>query len=195
MLRDMAAAPALYRPTVFWQQAVSAIARELEELGVERFRSLPNARMFFVPSYAHTGYTDDPGSYDNVREAFIERAPHPRGMMGLDQFLSGETYAYADYRVYLASNVDAHPYVDRASESEVGEPAEQHVFEGRRFSRSFLNYLLGINFLKRHVDGSAIKTVLEIGGGFGTLGEILLSDSRNDCFYINADIPPTSFAA
>ena len=34
---------------------------------------------------------------------------------------------------------------------------------------------------------------MEIGGGFGTLGEILLGDKRNNCFYINADIPPVSF--
>ena len=40
---------------------------------------------------------------------------------------------------------------------------------------------------------SDIHTVLEIGGGYGTLGEILLSDQRNNCFYIAVDIVPTAF--
>jgi hypothetical protein len=42
-------------------------------------------------------------------------------------------------------------------------------------------------------DSSDIRTVLEIGGGYGTLGEILLTNEPNDNFYINVDIPPTSF--
>ncbi len=36
---------------------------------------------------------------------------------------------------------------------------------------------------------------MEIGGGFGTLGEILLQDDKNDIFYINADIPPVGFVS
>jgi hypothetical protein len=40
-----------------------------------------------------------------------------------------------------------------------------------------------------------VRTALEIGGGFGSLGEILLSDARNDVFYIDVDIPPTIHCA
>jgi len=58
-----------------------------------------------------------------------------------------------------------------------------------------LNYLLGLSFLKQHIESPKIKTVMEIGGGFGTLGEILLGDERHDYFYINADIPPVSFVS
>jgi hypothetical protein len=36
---------------------------------------------------------------------------------------------------------------------------------------------------------------MEIGGGFGTLGEILLQDDRNEAFYINVDIPPVAFVS
>ena len=90
--------------------------------------------------------------------------------------------ALDDYRVYLASNIDKHPYIDRASESKIGHPEEQFTFDGRSFSRAFLNYLLGMSFLKKVCDTSDIHTVLEIGGGYGTLGEILLGDQRNNCF-------------
>ena len=58
-----------------------------------------------------------------------------------------------------------------------------------------LNYLLAIVFLKKHVDTSRIRNVLEVGGGFGTLGEILARDPKNTYAYVDVDIPPTAFAA
>jgi putative sugar O-methyltransferase len=72
---------------------------------------------------------------------------------------------------------------------------EQFEFEGRRFSRSSLNYLLGLALLKKHLGEQALGTVLEIGGGFGTLGEILASSGVDGQRYIDIDIPPTSFVA
>jgi len=103
--------------------------------------------------------------------------------------------AQKDYETLTQHNTDKPPFTDSVSESTVGAPIEQIVFEGRHFSRSFFNYLLGLSFLKKHVDSTDIKTVLEIGGGFGTLGEILLGDARNGCFYINLDIPPVAFVS
>jgi putative sugar O-methyltransferase len=72
---------------------------------------------------------------------------------------------------------------------------EQFEFEGRRYSRSSLNYLLGLALLKRHLGTQPPGTVLEIGGGFGTLGEVLASAGLDGLRYIDIDIPPTSFVA
>ncbi len=58
-----------------------------------------------------------------------------------------------------------------------------------------LNYLLGLNFAKTQLEDFPVDTVLEIGGGFGSLGEVLLSDPRNGTFYVNIDIPPTAVYA
>lgn len=112
----------------------------------------------------------------------------------LTQMLSGESWALSDYRVYLAANNgDVHPGTTSFSESQVGNPSEQFCFEEKSFSRSSLNYLNGLSFLKQHVDTTSIKTVLEIGGGFGTLGEIL--HQSGGMSYINVDIPPTSIVS
>jgi len=43
--------------------------------------------------------------------------------------------------------------------------------------------------------GEVPKTVLEVGGGFGTLGEILATTGIDDLRYIDIDIPPMSFIA
>jgi putative sugar O-methyltransferase len=116
--------------------------------------------------------------------------------LGLKQFLSGEAAAVADYRVLLAADDPSKlPHLHRFTESQAGAPLEQFEIEGRRFSRSALNYLLGLAFLKKHLDGGVPRTVLEIGGGFGTLGEILAASDVEGMRYIDIDIPPTSFVA
>ena len=47
-------------------------------------------------------------------------------------------------------------------------------------------------FLKKHVDSDDnIKTIFEVGGGFGMLGEIFKCSVGSK--YINIDIPPMSF--
>jgi len=196
MLDDMNSAPALYRPTNFWEHGVASILKDIREFGVERFRSLPSCLDFFVPTYAYPRYNQDPESYSGLNEALENlQLGHDKYKLLLNHFLSGEMQALDDYRVFLAGDIDKHPYICKVSESEIGNPQEQFVFDGRRFSRSFLNYLLGLSLLKNICDTSDVHTVLEIGGGYGTLGEILLGDNRNDCFYIDVDIAPTAFVS
>ena len=104
--------------------------------------------------------------------------------------------ALADYRVLQAADDPSRlPHLHTFSESKVGEPVERFEFDGRYFSRSSLNYLLGLALLKKHLNGDMPRTVLEIGGGFGTLGEVLSSAGIDNMRYIDIDIPPTSFVA
>ena len=78
--------------------------------------------------------------------------------------------------------------VSTVSESAVGG-GERFQFDGSHYGRSFLNYLRGLAFLNKFADESDVSSILEIGGGYGTLGEILLKARRDD-FYVNIDIPP-----
>ncbi len=196
MLDDMQLADELYCPTNYWQYGGNLVLKDIQEHGIEQFRSLATALHYFVPSYAYSGYDGDPEPCIALRKVIDDLKPnHYKFSVTLEQLVSGQMQALGDYRVYLASDIDKHPYTDKASESSIAGPIEQFTFDGRRFSRPFLNYLLGINLLKKTCDTSGIRTVLEIGGGFGSLGEIFLGDERNNCFYINVDIPPASFVA
>jgi len=53
---------------------------------------------------------------------------------------------------------------------------------------------MGLVLLKKTVDTSSLQTALEIGGGFGTVGEIL-NGARPDAFYADVDIPPVAAIA
>ncbi|MCK5679861.1 putative sugar O-methyltransferase [bacterium] len=81
------------------------------------------------------------------------------------------------------------PKLDKVSESQVGNPTQQFDFEGNLYSRSLLNYLRGLVYLKSLVETGTINSVLEIGGGYGTLGEIFLKSDFDRYFYVNVDIP------
>lgn len=193
MLTDMQEQSPLYKPTTFWQKASALIIDDINNNEMKNFRSFNSSLNMFAPTFAFPQYLNNNSAFDETKKSLQKETKNIKSNLKLNLLITGESQAFADYRVLVASNRDYAPYTDQASESKIGSPLEHYNFDGRNFSRSFLNYLLGLGFLKQHINMPGIQTVMEIGGGYGTLGEILLSDKRNDCFYINADIPPVSF--
>lgn len=185
---------AIYKPTSFWNKAAQEIVDAIEESGVENFRRLPVPLSYFVPNYGipANGFTADVKTliYENLASIGTTKQS-----LAMEDFLSGSFHALSDYRVFLASDDSSRkPFLANFSESDYGNPIEQFEFSGKLYSRSSLNYILGLCFVKQHLEDTAqIKTVLEIGGGFGTLGEIL--SYTPSMKYINIDIPPMSFIA
>jgi putative sugar O-methyltransferase len=193
----MQAQDELYRPTIFWDEASSRIVAELVSAGVERFRSLETSLGFFVPTYGTPGGGISAEQVMGLRDWLkVEYPNNTKAQLSVNHFLSGRMSALADYRVLQAADdPSCLPYLHKFSESKVGQPMEHFEFDGRWFSRSSLNYLLGLALLKKHLNGDVFRTVLEIGGGFGTLGEVLNSAGIDNMRYIDIDIPPTSFVA
>ena len=188
----------VYRPSTFWKNASKHITEDLLSRGVENFRSIDRSLHYFVPTYGSPG--------NSVSNRFnSELADHIRGSlqatlksrMMLQHLLNGEAHALADYRVLIAADAkDQTPFLHTFSESSIGNPVEQFTIEGRIFSRTSLNYLLGLCLLKKHLArNELIRVVLEIGGGFGSLGEILSHCGISGFKYINIDIPPMSYVA
>ena len=200
--QDLAEQDPLYQPTPFWAEASAKIAHSVLTRGIERFRANPLCLGFFVPNYGSPTSPIPPEEQALLLAEFQARNPqNKKGTLALEQFFSGHSAALADFRVLKAAD-DPHylPSLDSFSEATAGQPIEQHEFEGRRYSRSALNYLLGLAMLKRHLqrplaDRSTPLRVLEIGGGFGTLGEILSHSGLTDWQYIDVDIPPTGTIA
>ncbi len=195
---DLALQEEVYRPSAFWAESSEQIVQELEASGIDQFRSLPKALGFFVPTYGSPGNSFSQKQADGLKSWLQhEYGEGKKPNLALEQFLSGSSQALSDYRVLLASDdVNKYPYLHQFTESGVGNPIEQFAFDGRNFSRSSLNYLLGLAMLKKHLQPQdPLRNVLEIGGGFGTLGEILAHSGIKDQRYIDIDIPPTSFVA
>ena len=181
----------LYRPSSFWEDAATKIKNEIDENGIENFRRLKTPLSFFVPTYGMPG-----NSFDNKIEKkiieIIQKEGNKKQELYIKNWISGETQARSDYRVFSASlKNDLQFNLKNFSESSYGNPIEHFTFDNKKYSRSSLNYLLGLSFLNKYLDNTdKIDTVMEIGGGFGTLGEIL-SFSKNKK-YIDLDIYPSS---
>lgn len=189
MLRDMEHVGPLYRPTSFWEVGLREVTRELESRGFDDFRAHATAHQFYVPLYSRNTYLRHRGAID-----WLVQTTGSRGIGRWRQSLQGRAKAQRDLAVFLAADTPSPPALAGASESAVGCPVEQFDFGGRRYSRSFLNYLRGLAFLKKHADLTGARRVLEIGGGYGTLAEILATTSDGLCV-IDVDIPPVAAVA
>lgn len=191
MLSDMESSDNLFKPTNFWSKGMLRILNDLKkDEDFLNFRRHKSANFMYVPVYDHRFYKKYKNLFDLILRLNYTNKPKPN-IEGLIGCLSGYNKAKSDYRIFKATNKDCFPYISEVSESLIGHPLDFYNFESKNYSRSFLNYLLGLNFLKNNVDTKDIKTVFEIGGGYGTLGEILLKSS-SDIFYLNIDIPPVA---
>ena len=188
MMTDMESADELYRPTNFWSTGLPKILTDIEKFGVEQFRTHKSAAFFYVPRYASNTLQ----KYGNLITPILPFLPK-RKQIRLQKRLTRSDRARLDYRIFCASSISGGLPINQISESSIGG-GERFSFDGRQYSRSMLNYLRALNLLKREVDTTNLKSILEIGGGYGTLGEILLKASPNS-FYINVDIPPVAAVA
>ncbi len=191
MLKDMDNANELFKPTNFWTNGIKWILNDLKnDEDLSKFRQHKSSTSMYVPIYEHSLYKKHKKIINKIFRVKYDNKPKPE-IEGFFGTLSGYNKAKSDYRVFLATDKDVHPKVSSVSESNVGNPTDYYNFDSKNYSCSFLNYLLGINFLKNNVETKNLKSVFEIGGGYGTLGEILLKSDEN-IFYLNVDIPPVS---
>lgn len=187
----------LYVPTKFWKTGLEKIGNNLRNGNIKNFRNLKQTRNFFVPTYLIEGLGFFPEEIINkLEEEIILKCKSKKAIPLFNSLKSGHHLAYADYRTFVAGDIiEKKPFLHNCSESTIGNPINQFVFNGKTYSRSMLNYLNGLVCLKQTINTDKIKNILEIGGGYGTLGEILLNDKSTKYKYINIDIPPTSYAS
>ncbi|MCI4410826.1 MAG: putative sugar O-methyltransferase [Thiotrichales bacterium] len=182
----------LYQPGVFWQEASKDMVEDLAKNGIENFRRLSSSLSYFVPTYGFPGNALSETAVRSLKDWLAAEQLSQKQSDYLNQLVTGYSAALADYRTLAASEyaVEQQPNLLSFSESHIGDPIEHFSIEGKFYSRSALNYLLGLSFLKKHFDLTTCKRVMEIGGGFGTLGEIL-HKVLPEAQYIDIDIPPT----
>ncbi len=181
----------LYQPTEFWAEASELLYEDMVTHGIDNFRSATYPLSFFVPTYGKRGNGLDNFIEEVIEPLLKENQLSTKQILTLNAMLSGKNQAEADYRVLLASYTpESDTNLMTFSESKVGSPIEHFEFDGNKYSRSALNYLLGLSFLSQHTSLDNINTVVEIGGGFGTLGEIL-TKTKKQVRYMDFDIAPT----
>ena len=195
-LDELRGTPNLYRPTSFWGPGLDALLADMDARGLETFKSWPTAAWWFYPRYG-VGFTN--ALIDKVLDTVIPLLPGTADPLQRDastnwirSALAATHEARRDFdAVRLAWNQEAWPCdLDGLGESKVGTPFQYYRFTNAEhgWTRPYLNYALCMAALSKHVDAPP-QRFLEIGGGFGVLGEFLMSRDP-DAVYVNLDIPP-----
>ena len=179
-----------FHTTDFWKRAAGQLVEGLQDSAIQHFRRNPACLSFFVPTYGSPGNGLSHQQAESVKHLFIN-SPHKQ-ITQTNNMLNGYDSAKSDHRILVAMEkalgVEA---FSNFSESAVGDPMEQFIFGERTVSRASQNYLLGLVFYYLHIKDLQLHSVIEIGGGFGSLGEILAKSDVPLKTYINFDIPPT----
>jgi putative sugar O-methyltransferase len=187
-LEEIKGVDAIYRPTNFWEPALEQLLGDMAEQGLENFKSWPVAKVWFYPRYGYGfSYASIDATYARAKE--VNPSTNKSWLAG---FLSGGLEAARDFDVVrLAWDQQRWPFdLTGYGESRVGTPVQYYKLTGAEhgWTRPYLNYLLCLAALSKHVD-TPPQAFLEIGGGYGVLGEILLSRDP-EARYVNLDIPP-----
>jgi putative sugar O-methyltransferase len=189
LLEDVRECDPIYRPTNFWTPGLRDILADVDTRGLPTFKSWPTAGYWFYPSYRPPLA---PGTVEKSFKRAVKANPSLTGLSWL-RSLNGFHEALRDFdAARLAWDQSRWPFdLEGHGESAVGKPVRHYALtevDTVRWGKPYLNYLLCLAALSRHVDAPP-QTFLEIGGGFGVLGEILLQ--RDDrARYVNLDIPP-----
>ena len=180
----------LYQPGSFWKNAILDIGEVFIKNGIASFRKEDTNLNFFVPTYGSPGNGFTLTETEKLEKTLTSLSSKKQKAQ-IKHFFDGKAHAMADYRTFVSS-LRENKKIDlvQFSESSIGNPIEHFLFDGRLYSRSALNYLLGLSFLRKVDPDFFPKVILEIGGGFGTLGEIVGKTFKYECKYIDVDLPP-----
>lgn len=179
-----------YRPTNFWGPGVDQLLDNMKTMGLPKFKAWPSSSIWFYPLYGDR-WTDA-----TMKDAFEHVTASLRPKANRNFFISalnGAQQAQRDYDVASVHwNQERWPFdLGAYGESKVGKPPQAYsIGQGNdtRFGRGYANYLLCLSALSQHVDAPP-KSFLEIGGGFGVLGEIV-TQRDPEARYVDLDIPP-----
>lgn len=204
MFAEVAQAPAIYRPSEFWEHFNRVNLDQLERYGLENFKRTVNQNYF---NWLPTDFSDnqlrnlvaDWAAHPDVMPARvqIEEAPFLEGFFDVNPLLDpGKRDTYALFVGLLCSWARRHDprhIIDALSEPAAGNPIRV-TLEGRLISQDLANSVRERNTI---VDGLieplTAPIIAELGAGYGRLAYVFLKTTP--CKYFVIDIPPALYIA
>lgn len=195
LLTQESRAPDVFKPTSFWRPGVKMLINDIKNGDFTKFKEWRSSLSYFYPSYGQ-GYTikDVDKIWDTVCALQLRTASRP----WLNQQLLGAAQAHRDLDVAMARwNQARWPFdFEQSGESNFGGASRTYALFGvdkPRYSKAVLHYMMALSELSNHVDAPP-RHFLELGAGYGSLGEIVLTRDT-DATFTDVDIPPTLLIA
>jgi len=188
MLSDMEKADPLYRPSSYWEEIVKETSRIwFNEENIINFRSVPYRTGF------RSQHPLNPGRAGAFRGLWLSipilKKIFEKKNRLLENYFNNWMRLLYEY-VHLKSNglVESIPF------SLVGNPDDIVLIGNKLYCYRFLNYFLTYCEAADVIDFTSIRSIIEIGGGYGGQAEIILK-LHPQIRYILVDIPPTLYLA
>lgn len=190
MFEDFSIQKKIYKPTIFWENASKKLYQFFYKREIMNFKRHFLINNYFVPLYNLKTEYNIQKILKLVKKINISK----KLSFSIRDLVAGKSHALSDYRVFKAADiVKKLPILNDFTETNLGNPLEQFQFDKKKFSRSSLNYLLGLVFLKNCTKKFIPRVTLEIGGGYGALGEIFGFSRIKKFKYINVDLPTQAY--
>jgi putative sugar O-methyltransferase len=162
MLADAERAPRIFSPGPYWKPHADLMIGLVRRHGIENFRAIPDKAL---TAFATGNKFNPPANRALKLNDALRRLPLIEG-----SYRRARSEANNKLHVVFALLQQIAPDLTELKESGVGNPPVFSIY-GRAYM--FLLKLLEIALLRQHVDFEKIKNVVEIGGSYGLVGEIL----------------------
>lgn len=174
---DASHAPSLFHPGSYWKPHADRMISVVERYGIENFRRIPDKAV----AAFNTGNHWTPRDTRALR--LIRGLSRLPGIGRLARALiadidagyirarsEGHFKLRAVYHWLKETEPDLIELEDRA----IGNPVTFSI-DGREFSEAFLLKLLEFSLLRRHLDFASVSSIIEIGGSYGLLADVILT--------------------
>jgi putative sugar O-methyltransferase len=220
MMKDMVSAPAFYRPTNYWQTYEPVTIKYLKDEGLENFRSYDTCRL---ASFGAGTYRSEPlrQRYKNLIDykgfgkssvlstifeiytRIFDRLGKRFDLFNIKKFFTYENYYLQEFEEFknlqyrhskFLDTISGLNILDSIKDSGFGHPYDLFQINGKLYTLAFLRYFDQMAYMKMHIDVSSLKSIIEIGSGYGGFIEVFVK-SFPHITYFNFDIAPQLYVA
>lgn len=203
MMRDDEKQSDLYRPGPYWRDYQQRTLRAIEMLEIENFRNHPQIGKGYadILTMSPLDMESRPERFKNRLLARIAELPKVRKLMrGYRKLLQSRTNDFLRFRSLYYDLLHREWLRARLAEFTMpetlaGGSVNAVEIDGQRYAHIYIRFLLALNSFEREADFTAMRSVMEIGGGFGAFMHLLLCRHNNIRKVVYLDIPPMIYLA
>ncbi len=177
MVADAGRAPSVYQPGAYWAPHAERMIEVVEQYGIVNFRRIPDKAVAAFNTGNHW-QPRDTRAFRLLRALASVPVVSRFANAAINDIETGFIRAKSEGTFKLRAVYywlkDTSADLLELDDKLIGSPVTFSI-DGREWSEAFLLKLLELSLLRKHIDFSAISSVIEIGGSYGLLAEIILS--------------------
>ena len=197
ILKDAETCPEIYKPTPYWQRYCTRITARIKKVGLSKFRSDYVLTKGYITSgvYELSTWVLSEGSLLDVVRKVIKKIPIIGTLINhyenriYDHLGRSERFFenYYDSLIFFSKKDYSH-ITDCMFADPVKLPQRKNITTPLIYA---INY---ISLIEEYEDLANVKSIVEIGGGYGALCEVIMKSTNVEHYYL-FDISPMVYVS